>query len=121
MPDDYAYINTRVRVMRTRLLDGRALDSALAAGSPVEVKACSPQATRGAGPEGAALEGPAPDEPEKQPAPRTAQAARAVKTEAVDVGREARRMGGPFSGGAPRGRRSRRDRASAQTLRVSSR
>lgn len=33
MPDDYAYINTRVRVMRTRLLDGRALDSALAAGS----------------------------------------------------------------------------------------
>ncbi|GAA5513203.1 V-type ATP synthase subunit C [Deinococcus carri] len=33
MPDDYAYINTRVRVMRTKLLDGRALDSALAAGS----------------------------------------------------------------------------------------
>lgn len=33
MPDDYAYINTRVRVMRTRLLGGRALDSALAAGS----------------------------------------------------------------------------------------
>ncbi|EYB69610.1 H+-transporting two-sector ATPase subunit C [Deinococcus phoenicis] len=33
MPDDYAYINTRVRVMRTKLLGGRALDSALAAGS----------------------------------------------------------------------------------------
>lgn len=33
MPDDYAYINTRVRVMRTKLLDGRALDLALAAGS----------------------------------------------------------------------------------------
>ena len=33
MPDDYAYINTRVRVMRTKLLDGRALDAALAAGS----------------------------------------------------------------------------------------
>ncbi|WP_102126416.1 V0D/AC39 family V-type ATPase subunit [Deinococcus planocerae] len=33
MPDDYAYINTRVRVMRTKLLDGRALDSALASGS----------------------------------------------------------------------------------------
>lgn len=33
MPDDYSYINTRVRVMRTKLLDGRALDSALAAGS----------------------------------------------------------------------------------------
>ncbi|WP_221090245.1 V0D/AC39 family V-type ATPase subunit [Deinococcus aquaedulcis] len=33
MPDDYAYINTRVRVMRTKLLDGRSLDSALAAGS----------------------------------------------------------------------------------------
>ena len=33
MPDDYSYINTRVRVMRTKLLDGRALDLALAAGS----------------------------------------------------------------------------------------
>ncbi|UBV42449.1 V-type ATPase subunit [Deinococcus taeanensis] len=33
MPDDYAYINTRVRIMRTKLLDGRSLDSALAAGS----------------------------------------------------------------------------------------
>lgn len=33
MPDDYAYINTRVRVMRTKLLSGRALDAALAAGS----------------------------------------------------------------------------------------
>lgn len=33
MPDDYVYINTRVRVMRTKLLDGRALDLALAAGS----------------------------------------------------------------------------------------
>jgi len=33
VPDDYAYINTRVRVMRTKLLGGRALDSALAAGS----------------------------------------------------------------------------------------
>lgn len=33
MPDDYSYINTRVRIMRTKLLDGRALDSALAAGS----------------------------------------------------------------------------------------
>ncbi|GGL96922.1 V0D/AC39 family V-type ATPase subunit [Deinococcus aerophilus] len=33
MPDDYSYINTRVRVMRTKLLDGRALDSALASGS----------------------------------------------------------------------------------------
>ncbi|WP_412027769.1 V0D/AC39 family V-type ATPase subunit [Deinococcus yunweiensis] len=33
MPDDYSYINTRVRVMRTKLLDGRALSSALSAGS----------------------------------------------------------------------------------------
>ncbi|WP_162865462.1 V0D/AC39 family V-type ATPase subunit [Deinococcus wulumuqiensis] len=33
MPDDYSYINTRVRVMRTKLLDGRALDAALASGS----------------------------------------------------------------------------------------
>ncbi|RJF72590.1 V-type ATP synthase subunit C [Deinococcus cavernae] len=33
MPDDYSYINARVRVMRTKLLDGRALDSALSAGS----------------------------------------------------------------------------------------
>lgn len=33
MPDDYTYINTRVRVMRTKLLGGRALDAALAAGS----------------------------------------------------------------------------------------
>lgn len=33
MPDDYAYINTRVRVMRKALLDGRLLESALAAGS----------------------------------------------------------------------------------------
>lgn len=33
MPDDYSYINTRVRVMRTKLLDGRALESALSAGS----------------------------------------------------------------------------------------
>lgn len=33
MPDDYAYINTRVRVMRTRLLDGRNLEAALVAGS----------------------------------------------------------------------------------------
>lgn len=33
MPDDYSYINARVRVMRTNLLDGRALDAALAAGS----------------------------------------------------------------------------------------
>lgn len=33
MPDDYVYINTRVRVMRTKLLGGRALESALAAGS----------------------------------------------------------------------------------------
>lgn len=36
MPDDYSYINTRVRVMRTKLLDGRALDSALASGSYAE-------------------------------------------------------------------------------------
>ncbi|MDV6374372.1 V0D/AC39 family V-type ATPase subunit [Deinococcus arenicola] len=36
MPDDYSYINTRVRVMRTKLLDGRALDSALASGSYTE-------------------------------------------------------------------------------------
>ncbi|MFB9990647.1 V0D/AC39 family V-type ATPase subunit [Deinococcus oregonensis] len=33
MPDDYAYINTRVRIMRTKLLDGRSLDSALSSGS----------------------------------------------------------------------------------------
>lgn len=33
MPDDYSYINTRVRIMRTKLLDGRALDAALASGS----------------------------------------------------------------------------------------
>lgn len=33
MPDDYSYINTRVRIMRTKLLDGRALESALVAGS----------------------------------------------------------------------------------------
>lgn len=36
MPDDYSYINTRVRIMRTKLLDGRALDSALASGSYAE-------------------------------------------------------------------------------------
>ncbi|ANE42739.1 V0D/AC39 family V-type ATPase subunit [Deinococcus puniceus] len=33
MPDDYSYINTRVRIMRTKLLDGRSLDSALSSGS----------------------------------------------------------------------------------------
>ncbi|WP_291423948.1 V-type ATPase subunit [Deinococcus sp.] len=33
MPDDYSYINTRVRIMRTKLLDGRALESALVSGS----------------------------------------------------------------------------------------
>lgn len=33
MPDDYGYINARVRVMRTRLLDGRMLDAALEAQS----------------------------------------------------------------------------------------
>lgn len=33
MPDDYAYINTRVRAMRANLMDGRTLESALAAGS----------------------------------------------------------------------------------------
>lgn len=33
MPDDYSYINTRVRVMRTKLLDGRALEAALSAAS----------------------------------------------------------------------------------------
>ncbi|MDO4263007.1 MAG: V-type ATPase subunit [Deinococcus sp.] len=33
MPDDYAYINTRVRMMRNALLDGRSLEAALAASS----------------------------------------------------------------------------------------
>lgn len=33
MPDDYGYINARVKSMRTKLLDGRALDAAIDAGS----------------------------------------------------------------------------------------
>lgn len=33
MPDDYGYINARIKVMRTQLLDGRMLDAALEAQS----------------------------------------------------------------------------------------
>ncbi|AFZ67834.1 V-type ATPase subunit [Deinococcus peraridilitoris] len=33
MPDDYGYINARIKVMRTKLLDGRMLDAALGAQS----------------------------------------------------------------------------------------
>ncbi|PYE51178.1 V0D/AC39 family V-type ATPase subunit [Deinococcus yavapaiensis] len=33
MPDDFSYINARVKVMRTKLLDGRRLDAALEASS----------------------------------------------------------------------------------------
>ena len=33
MPDDYGYINARIKVMRTKLLDGRMLDAALEAQS----------------------------------------------------------------------------------------
>ncbi|ADV68388.1 V0D/AC39 family V-type ATPase subunit [Deinococcus maricopensis] len=36
MPDDYDFINARLKVMRTKLLDGRALDSAAASGTYAE-------------------------------------------------------------------------------------
>lgn len=60
MPDDYAYINTRVRVMRTALLDGKSLDAALAAGSyPEFLRVLSEsgfaESLRGAATEGAGL------------------------------------------------------------------